>query len=260
MGRLVLAQGEEFNPPGVRDFFLPPIFGAVTKPMVLVVLSVIIIAGFFLLATRNMKIVPSKFQFAAESVYDFGRNSIAREQIGSKDFRPFVPLILTLFTFILVNNIFGVIPVIQFPTFSHIAFPLALAVLVVYPVYHFVGFRRHGFKGYLKNQLFPAGAPKAVYLLLTPIEFFQKFFMNPITLAVRVFGAMFAGHLILLVFTLGGEFLLLHADWPLKPVSIISWVFAIAMTFLEAFIQVLQAYIFALLSAVYIGQALASDH
>jgi F-type H+-transporting ATPase subunit a len=260
LGRLVLAQGEEFHPPGVRDFFLPPIFGEVTKPMVLVVLSVIIIAGFFLMATRKMSIVPSKFQFAAESVYDFGRNNIAREQIGSKDFKPFVPLILTLFTFIMVNNIFGIIPVIQFPTMSHIAFPLALSVLVVYPVYHFVGFRRHGFKGYLKNQLFPPGAPKAVYLLLTPIEFFQKFFMNPITLAIRVFGAMFAGHLILLVFTLGGEFLLLHASVPLKPVSIISWAFAIAMTFLEAFIQVLQAYIFALLSAGYIGMALASDH
>jgi F-type H+-transporting ATPase subunit a len=260
LGRLVLAQGEEFTPPGVRDFFLPPIFGEVTKPMVLVVLSVIIVGGFFLMATRNLKIVPSKFQFAAESVYDFGRNNIARDQIGSKDFKPFVPLILTLFTFILVNNIFGVIPVIQFPTMSHIAFPLALSVLVVYPVYHFVGFRRHGFKGYLKNQLFPPGAPKAVYLLLTPIEFFQKFFMNPITLAIRVFGAMFAGHLILLVFTLGGEYLLLHAAWPLKPVSIISWAFAIAMTFLEAFIQVLQAYIFALLSAGYIGMALASDH
>lgn len=260
LGALVVAEGGQFTPPGVGDFFLPPIVGGITKPMVLVVLSVIIIATFFLVASRSLKVIPGKFQFAAESVYDFGRNTIAREQIGSKDFRPFVPLILALFTFILVNNIFGIIPIVQFPTMSHIGFPLALSVLVVYPVYHIVGMRRHGVGGYLKNQLFPPGAPKAVYLLLTPIEFFSKFVMNPITLAIRVFAAMFAGHLILLVFTLAGEFLLLEASGVLKAVSAVSWAFAIAMTFLEALIMVIQAYIFALLSASYIGMALAEEH
>ena len=260
MGELVLAEGGEFAPPGAKDFFLPPIFGGVTKPMVLVVLSVIIIAVFFLLATRSFKLVPSKFQFIAESVYDMGRNTIAREQIGGKDFKPFVPLVVTLFTFVLVNNLFGIIPLIQFPTMSHIGFPLAVSVLVVYPVYHFVGFKRHGFVGYLRNQLFPPGVPKPVYILLAPIEFFSKFIMNPITLAIRVFAAMFAGHLILLVFTLAGEYLLLEAGGALKPVSLLSFAFAIAMTFLEALIQVIQAYIFALLSASYIGMALASDH
>ncbi|GGM35063.1 ATP synthase subunit a [Longimycelium tulufanense] len=260
MGKLVLAEGGEFVPPGAKDFFLPPIFGGVTKPMVLLVLSVLIVAAFFLVATRNLKLVPGKFQFAAESVYNFGRNSIAREQIGAKDFRPFVPLILALFTFILVNNLFGIIPFIQFPTFAHIGFPLALSVLVVYPVYHGVGFRRHGFVGYFKHQCFPPGAPWWVYILLAPIEFFQKFVLNPFTLAIRVFAAMFAGHLLLLVFTLAGEYLLLNGGGLLKLVSPVSFAVAIALTFLEALIQVLQAYIFALLSASYIGMALAEDH
>ncbi|GLZ39118.1 F0F1 ATP synthase subunit A [Actinokineospora sp. NBRC 105648] len=260
MGRLVLAEGDVFSPPGVKDFFLPPIFGDVTKPMVLLVLSVIIVSAFFLITSRNLKIVPGRWQFAAESVYDFGRNNIARDQIGSKEFKPFVPLILSLFTFILVNNLFGVIPIFQFPTMARISFPLALAILVVYPVYHFVGIKKFGLGGYLKNQLFPPGVPTPVYVLLTPIELFLKFFMDPITLAIRVFAAMFAGHLILLVFTLGGEFLLLHAAAPLKPVSLVAWAFAIAMTFLEAFIQILQAYIFALLTASFIGRALAEDH
>jgi F-type H+-transporting ATPase subunit a len=84
--------------------------------------------------------------------------------------------------------------------------------------------------------------------------------MNPLTLAIRVFAAMFAGHLILIVFTLGGEFLLVEASGALKPVSVVAFLFAIAMTLLEAFIQVLQAYIFAILSASYIGAALSSDH
>lgn len=260
MGALVLAQGE-FTPPGVGDFFLPPIAGPVTKPIVLVVLSVVIIAVFFMVAARSMKVVPGKFQFIAESVYDFGRNNIAREQIGSKDFRPFIPLILGLFTFILVNNLFGIIPFFQFPTMSHIGFPFALAILVVYPVYNFVGIRKHGLLGYLKHQLLPPGAPGPVYILLAPIEFFLKFLMNPLLLAIRVFAAMFAGHLLLLVFTVAGEYLVVEAPSLLTvPTGIVSWLFAIALTFLEALIMVIQAFIFALLSASYIGQAMAEEH
>ncbi|MEU4762504.1 F0F1 ATP synthase subunit A [Actinosynnema sp. NPDC023794] len=259
MTTMVLAAGDEFVAPGVKDFFLPPIFGEVTKPMVLLVLSILIIGAFFIAATRNLKLVPGKFQFAAESLYDIGRNSIAREQIGAKDFKPFVPLILTVFTFILVNNLFGLIPVVQFPTMSHIGFPLAVSVLVIYPVYHFVGFKRHGFVGYLKNQTMPPGAPWFVLILLIPIEFFQKFVLNPLTLAIRVFAAMFAGHLLLLVFTLAGEYLLFSGGITVV-VAPIAFAFAIGLTFLEALIMVLQAYIFALLSANYIGAALAEEH
>jgi F-type H+-transporting ATPase subunit a len=257
---LWLAEGGEFVPPGAGDFDLPPIFAGVTKPMVLVVLSIVIIMAFFLIASRRLSIVPSRFTFTAESVYDFGRNNIARELIGSKEFMPYVPLIVTMFTFVLVNNIFGLVPIIQFPTMAHIGFPLALSVLVVYPLWHFVGIRKHGFVGHLKHQLVPPGAPFLVYFLLVPVEFFVKFFMNPITHAIRVFAAMFAGHLILIVFTLAGEYLLLETTGILKGVSVVSWVFTILMTFLEALIQVLQAYIFALLAANYIGTALSEDH
>ena len=261
MGALVLAEGATFAPPGAESFLLPPIFGVVTKPMLLVVLSVVIIATYFLLATRKLKVVPGKGQFVAESIYDFSRNNIAREQIGSKDFKPFVPLVFALFTFILVNNLYGIIPVLQFPTMARFGFPLALSVLVVYPVYHYVGFKRHGFAGYFKKELAPPGVPGPVLPLFALIEFAEKFFLNPLTLAIRVFAAMFAGHLILAVFTLGGTFLLTETSgWALKPVSLVAWIFAIGMTFLEAFIQVLQAYIFALLSAGYIGAALASEH
>ncbi|MBW4716460.1 F0F1 ATP synthase subunit A [Saccharothrix obliqua] len=259
MTTLVLAAGDEFVAPGVKDFFPPPIFGEVTKPMVLAVFSIVIIGAFFLLGSRNLKLVPGKFQFVAESVYDVGRNSIAREQIGAKDFKPFVPLLLTVFMFVLVNNLFGIVPFIQFPTMSHIGFPLAVSVLVIYPVYHFVGIKRHGFLRYLKHQTVPAGAPWFVLILLTPIEFFQKFFLNPLTLAIRVFAAMFAGHLLLMVFTIAGEFLLLNGGITVV-VAPVAFAFAIALTFLEALIMVLQAYIFALLSANYIGAALAEDH
>ncbi len=179
--------------------------------MVLIVLSIGIIMAFFIAASRNMKIVPSKFQYIAESVYDFGRNNIAREQIGSKDFMPYVPLIVSLFAFVLVNNIFGIIPTGPVPDACRTSVSRwRCRCIVIYPLYHFVGFRRHGFTGYLRHALMPPGVPTPIYFLLVPIEIFTKFFMNPITHGLRVFAAMFAGHLILLLFTLGGEFMLLH--------------------------------------------------
>jgi F-type H+-transporting ATPase subunit a len=260
LGALAQVAQDPFVPPGTQDFDLPPIAAGVTKPMALVVLSAIIVAGFFLIAMRKPKLVPGRVQFAAESLYNIGRNSIARDQIGSADFRRFVPLIVSLFCFILVNNLFGLIPLLQFPTMSHIGFPLALSVLVVYPVYHGVGIQRHGLGGYLKKELFPPNVPKPVYLLLTPIEIFTKFIMNPITLAIRVFAAMFSGHLLLLVFTVAGAWLLLDASVPFKPMSLVAWAFALALTFLEALIMTVQAYIFAMLTASYIGMALASEH
>jgi F-type H+-transporting ATPase subunit a len=258
LGALVLAEGGKFVPPGADSFVLPPIAGGVTKPMVLVALSVVIIGVYFVLATRNLKLVPGKAQFAAESIYDFTRNT-ARDHIGSKEFRPFIPLIFALFTFVLVNNIYGIIPLVQFPTMARFGFPVAL-LIVVYVTYHGIGFKRHGFVGYFKHVMFPPGVPKPIYILLSPIEFLQKFIAQPFALAIRVFAAMFAGHLILLVFTLGGQFLLAEASVAFKPVSLIAFLFAVALTFVEALIQVLQAYIFALLSASYIGSALAQEH
>ena len=142
---------------------------------------------------------------------------------------------------------------------SRIGFPIAL-FLVAYVVIHTVGFRRHGFFGYFKHVMFPPGVPKPIYVLLAPIEFFQKFVAQPVALAIRVFAAMFAGHLILLVFTMGGEYLLMEASTAFKPISVVSVAFAIALTFVEALIQVLQAYIFALLTANFIGAALAEEH
>lgn len=261
LGELILAQEEEFTSPSMKDFLLgdPQEFFIINKSMVLLVAAALIVITYFMLATRRMAVVPGKGQFIAESIYDLCRNRIARDQIGSAEFRPFVPLIFALFSFILVNNLFGIIPVIYFPTLTHIGFPLAMSLLVVYPVYHFVGIRKHGIGRYLKKELFPP-APWPVYILLAPIEFLTKFVFNPLTLALRVFAAMLAGHLLLLVFILGGEFLVFEASgWNIVP-GFFSWVFAIVITFLEALIMLIQAYVFSVLSASYIGAALAEGH
>ena len=102
------AEGEGFVPPGTKDFDLPPIFGEnafTTKPIFLVFLSVIVISVFFIAASRKAAVVPSKLQFAGESVYAFVRNDLAKDVIGH-DFLRFVPYLFTLFTFILLNNLF----------------------------------------------------------------------------------------------------------------------------------------------------------
>lgn len=267
-----MAVDDVFVPPGKDDILLRPMITwdrplglpfelTVTKPQALLVLSVVIVLTFFLVTTRNLRLVPTRWQFAAESVYDLGRNTIAREQIGAREFGPYVPLIVSIFCFVLVNNLYGLVPFVQFPTFTHSGFPLAIALLVVYPLYHYVGIRKFGLKGYLRNQFVIKDVPKPVlYGLLIPTEVILKFFFDPLTLAIRVFAAMFAGHLLILVFTLGSEFVLLNAPVYLKPASVLGFALAIGLFFLEALVQVLQAYIFALLSAHFIGRALAEQH
>src|SRR4029453_15342021 len=111
---------------------------------------------------------------------------------------------------------------------SHIAYPAILA-LISYLLFNYVGIRRHGFGRYMKMSLVPP-APWYILPILIPIEFFSTFIIRPFTLAVRLFANMFAGHVILLVFTLGG-FALLGANVLFAPVSLVSWALAIVLTF-----------------------------
>jgi F-type H+-transporting ATPase subunit a len=259
LSALVLA-AEGFQPPSARDFELPPIFGDsayLTKPVFQVVLAAVLIAAFFYLTARKAALVPGKAQFAGEMVYSFVRNSLGRDVIGH-DFMKFVPYLVTLFTFIFVNNVFGIVPLIQFPAMSRISFTIPLA-LMTYGIYHYIGIRKHGLVKYFKDIMFMPGMPKPVYVLLTPIELATYLVVRPLTLAMRLFANMFAGHLLLLVFILGGEHLLQGAIG-LKLVSPFAFGIGIVMTFFEFLVQFLQAYIFTLLSALYIAGALADEH
>lgn len=256
-----VAADEGFNPPDAGDFNLPPIFGnsiLTTKPVVLAFFSVILISSLFIASSRKASVVPSKLQFAGEMVYGFVRNEIGKDVIGS-EFRRFVPFLFTVFTFVLTNNLFGIIPLIQFPTMSRIGFPVSIT-LFVYFTYHYVAIRKHGLPKYLKDMCFMPGIPKFMYIILAPLEFATFFLIRPLTLAMRLFGNMFAGHLLLILFTLGGEYMLHNENFLLKFLSVFSFAFSIGFTFFELFVQCLQAYIFTLLSALYIAGALADEH
>jgi len=256
----VLLPGETFTPPGPGDFELPAIVGGVTKPMLQLVLSALLVAGFFWVASRRAAVVPGKLQFAGEQAYTFVRNGIARDIIGSRDFMKFVPYLVALFFFVLVNNFFGLIPFIQFPSFSRASFAYGLAALT-WLLYNGVGIWRHGFGGYLKLQTVPGGVPTWILPLLIPLEFFSNIVVRPLTLALRLFANMFAGHLLLILFTLAGEYLLLHTDnIAYAPVGVLSFLMAIAISFLELLVQFIQAYVFTLLTAMYVSGALAEEH
>jgi F-type H+-transporting ATPase subunit a len=254
------AEGEGFVPPSSNDFNLPPIFGNsayTTKPIFMVFFSVILISVFFIAASRKAAIVPSKLQFAGESIYAFVRNDLARDVIGH-EFMRFVPYLFTLFTFILTNNIFGIVPLLQFPAMSRVSFPYVLAIFT-FVIFHYVGIRKQGLGKYLKEIMFMPGVPKPVYILLTPIELATFFLVRPLTLSLRLFANMFTGHLLLLVFILGGDHLL-KGVIGLKLVSPFAFAFGIGLTFFEFMVQCLQAYIFTLLTALYIAGALADEH
>ena len=259
---MVLAADVPF-PPSVEDFYLPSIlpWGEhdnywFTKITVLMWVAVAAIIIFFLVSYRKPQLVPTKRQWIAESIYGFVRNNIAIEMIGPRGVQ-FAPYLTTLFSFILLMNFFGIVPFLQISPNSHIAFPAVLAA-ISYVMFIYVGIRHHGFWKYWKHALVPP-APWFILPILVPIEFFSTFLVRPFSLAVRLFANMFAGHILLLVFTLGG-FAMISANTWFIPFSIVSWVMTIALTFLEFLVIVLQAYVFTVLTASYVQGAVADSH
>ncbi|MBQ1052779.1 F0F1 ATP synthase subunit A [Micromonospora sp. C51] len=257
-GQLVAAEGLPW-PPSVGDFYPPDLAGPwVTKFTLMIWLAVGLLIIFFMVTYRNPKLVPSKGQWYAESIYGLVRDNIAREQMGKDGIR-FAPYFTVLFCFIAVTNLFGVTPGLQISPNSHIAFPIVLAA-ITYVMYLYIGVRKQGLGRYLKQSLIIPGVPWPMHVLLIPIEFLQNFINRPVTLAVRLFANMFAGHLILLVFTVGGFVMLASDNIFVQVTSVFSFLMAILMAFFEVLVALLQAYVFVTLTANYIGTSLADGH
>ena len=226
-----------------------------TKPMLLAVICAGLVIWFFWSAFAKPKLVPRGVQNLAELGVFFVRDEILRPMMGKKG-DGYLPFLVSLFFFIWIMNIMEIIPVAQFPAMSKIAFPVAL-MLMVYGTYTFLGIKNMGLLGYFKNMI-PSGVPWPILLILAPVEILQYTIVRPFTLAVRLFANMFAGHILLLVFTI--------ATWYLLSLSIgllfsaTSFVLTIVLTAFELLIQALQAYIFTILTAQYIGGSLEPGH
>ncbi len=269
----LVARGEGYTPPGPGDFNLPPVgpdktfeflgqtmYLGVTKPMLQLVLGAVLVFVVFRAASAKRAMVPGKLQYVGELGYGFVRNQLGRDIIGSKDFMRFVPFLFALFFFVLINNLFASVPLLEFPTFSRAGMVYGL-VLISWLVYNIAGIKAQGgVLAYLKHQTVPPGVPPAMLVLLIPLEFLSNILVRPFTLALRLFANMLAGHLLLILFALGGEYLLLHGAMLVKPVGILAWVMFIVIAFLEVLVQFLQAYVFVLLNALYISGAIAEEH
>lgn len=265
---IVLAEGDSHFPPGIHSFNFADWFSGlsgtafantVTTLTVVTFATALLLIIFFMWAYSKPQIVPTKKQWMAESAYGFIRNTVAIDLMGKKDGVRFAPYLATLFVFILFMNFWAIVPGIQISPMSHIAFPATLAVLS-WGIYMYVGIKQHGLGKFLKNTCVPPGAPAFIYPLLIPIEFLQNIILRPVTLALRLFANMFAGHLILLVFILGGFQLLNSDNVFIQGMSVFSFAMGIAMTLFELIVIALQAYVFTLLTGMYIQGSLADEH
>jgi F-type H+-transporting ATPase subunit a len=255
-----LFSGCGFPAPSINDFYFTPLFKvgsfAFDKSMLLVLSSALIVVVFFWFAFHSPKLVPRGVQNVGEIGVLFVRDQILRPQLGKRGDK-WLPFLVSLFFFIWVNNIFGIVPILYFPAMSKYGYPVALAGMV-WLIYIFLGMKHQGVYGYFRNMAVPPGAPWWILPLLVPIELFSNIAVRPFTLSVRLFANMLAGHVLLLVFSL--------ATWYLLTVSIAalyataSFVLVIILTGLEVLIQALQAYIFTILTATYISGAYEAAH
>lgn len=211
----------------------------------------------FLLAFRKPKVVPRGGQNAMEAVYDFVASDVVEGVIGRREGAQWQPYLTILFMFALFISLFEVIPIIQFPISSRIAIPLILAT-GSWLIYNYAGIKKKGFVGYFKGVMFPPGVPKPAYILLTPIELITALILRPATLAIRLFANFFAGHVLLTVFFVATAYLVaLPATIPLAIPALVLSIFLVG---LEIFIAAVQAYVFTLLTAVYITLSVSEEH
>jgi len=251
-------------PADVNELFeFPTIFTIgnfeVTRTEVLMFLAAFIVLTLFYFGLRQQRLVPSKFGVAMEGMVGFVRDGIGRDVIGPESTK-YVPYLLAMFSFLLVGNLFSVTPLINFPITSRMAIPAFLS-LVTYWIFVIVGFSKNHFR-YLIDTAWPKAVPIGLRWLVGLIELVSIFLLRPITLAVRLFANMVAGHLMLtLLLGSGVIFIAAIPEIGVKGAIGIFW-FALGlfMYLLEILIAVLQAYIFTLLTAIYIESSIHFEH
>ncbi len=247
----------EFYPEPVASFSLLGIDFEITRITIIMWIATAAILTLLVLAARKAAVVPGKLQFLGESGYSLVRDGMARDVIGPKGL-PFAPFLASLFFFILANNFMSIFPFAQISPNSKFAIPLVLAV-IVWVLYNYIGIREQGAARYFKDAAIPPGVPAAALILVTPIELLQVFVIRPFTLAVRLFANMFAGHMLLVVFSLGAVYLLTVGNFS-AIFAPLSFLMALIMTFFELLVIFLQAYVFTVLTATYLNGAVEPAH
>ena len=212
-----------------------------TNSALFMVLAMVLISAFMILGMRRSAIVPGRWQCAVEMAYEFIANML-RDTVGQEG-RKYFPFVFTVFMFVLFGNLLGMVPY-SFTFTSHIVVTFALAFIIFVGV-TILGFVKHGFHFF--SFFVPPGTPLPMYPLLIPIEVIS-YLSRPISLSVRLFANMLAGHTLLKVIA--------GFVWALGVFGILPLAFVVALTGLEILIACLQAYVFTILTCLYINDAL----
>ena len=250
-------QEELFNWPCLIDFKVGGLDMCVNRVVLMEFLVMLVVAAFFIIAFRRPKVVPRGMQNAMEAVYENVAGNVVDSVIGRAKGITWQPYLMILFVFVFFISLLEVIPGLQFPLSSRIAVPMFLAIGSLL-IYNYAGIKEHGFVGYFKGLMFPAGVPKGAYILLTPIELITALVIRPATLTIRLFANFFAGHLLLTVFFFGAAYLL--AEPTTIPFGVAAVVMSVLLVGLEIFIAAVQAYVFTILTAVYISLSVSHEH
>ncbi|AXA97427.1 F0F1 ATP synthase subunit A [Microbacterium laevaniformans] len=256
------AEDGGFHGPSIDEFFPDVLFSVlgvpVTRIHLIQFIATIGLVLFLWLGTRRMRVVPGRFQSIAEMGLDFVRVNIAEDLLGKKDGQRFLPILTTMFFMILFFNITGIIPFMNLAGTSIIAVPLMLAV-ISYVTFIYAGIKKSP-KNFFKNALFPSGVPPFLYIIVTPLEFLSTFIIRPVTLTLRLLMNMIVGHLMLVLFFSATQFFLITLGGWWSALAAGSLAFGLAFTLFEILVAFLQAYVFTILTAVYIQLAVAEEH
>jgi F-type H+-transporting ATPase subunit a len=264
-----LAAGPAFSVPDINELFTykplihpfkvgPILFHFTYLTLIMFILSFALCA-LFIAAFRRPAVVPGKLQNAMEAAIDAVRENIVLQTIGP-DGDKFLPYLTAVFFFVFACNFMEIVPGVQVPLTSFMAVP-AFFSFVAYLLFNFYGIRKQGVFHYFKDTAFPPGVPKPLYLILTPIEFVSKFVFRPITLAVRLFANMMAGHVMLTIFFIASTYFLFKSQSLfLHIISPAPILLGIVLTGFEFFIAFIQAFIITILTAVYLDESLHPAH
>jgi len=230
-----------------------------TRTVFLTFLAMAIVLAVLYFGLRKQEKVPSKFGAAVESLVTFVREEIALGIIGPEGAR-YAPYLLAVFMIVIVGNLFEVTPLINFPITSRMAIPLFIS-LVTWVIFVIVGFKKNGIR-YLTDLVWPKSVPIALRWLVGIIELVSTFILRPLTLAVRLFANLVAGHLMLtLLLASGWIFISNVGDIGARSIIGLPWfIFGLGIYLFEIVVAVLQAYIITLLSAVYVQTSVHPEH
>lgn len=253
----------EFHAPSLSDFFPPAVLFEGTpfeldRLMLIRLLMSAVLVIVMIVALRSPKIVPRGLQNIVEIALDFVRIHVAEDVLGKEQGKRFLPVIMTIFFTVLAVNVSAIIPFLNISANARIGLPIVLA-LVAYVAFCYAGVKKFGVGKFVKGSVVIPGIPPAMHVLLIPLEFVSTFLLRPFTLTVRLLANMLAGHIMLVLFFSATQFFLFEASAAMTVFAAPSLIMGFLFTLFEMLVIFLQAYIFALLTAIYIDLALHAD-